>query len=67
MNRHAFSVVALKDQQEDEKSYWRNKTPHERLQAVETARQMIYGYDPASTRLRRVLEVVERASDSTPH
>lgn len=60
MDRHAFSVVALKDQQEDEKNYWRNKTPHERLQAVETTRQMIYGYDPASTRLQRVLEVVER-------
>ena len=54
MDRHAFSVVALKDQQEDEKSYWRNKTPHERLQAVETTRQMIYGYDPASTGLQRV-------------
>lgn len=60
MDRHAFSVVALKDQQEDEKNYWRSKTPHERLQAVETTRQMIYGYDPASTRLQRVLEVVER-------
>lgn len=60
MDRHAFSVVSLKDQQEDEKTYWRNKTPHERLQAVETTRQMIYGYDPASTRLQRVLEVVER-------
>ncbi|CAN5644414.1 hypothetical protein BH24ACT22_BH24ACT22_04270 [soil metagenome] len=60
MDRHAFSVVSLKDQQEDEKRYWTNKTPHERLQAVETTRQMIYGYDPASTRLQRVLEVVER-------
>jgi hypothetical protein len=60
MDRQAFSTISMKDQQEDEKEYWRNKTPHERLQAVETTRQMIYGYDPTSTRLQRVLEVVER-------
>lgn len=61
MDRHAFSVVSLKDQQEDEKRYWLSKTPHECLQAVETTRQVIYDHDPASTRLQRVLEVVERA------
>jgi hypothetical protein len=60
MDRRAFSVISLEDQQEDEKRYWRDKTSHERLQAVETTRQMIYGYDPSSTRLQRVLEVVER-------
>lgn len=60
MDRQVFSVTSLQDQQEDEKRYWRDKTPHERLQAVETTRRMIYGYDPSSTRLQRVLEVAER-------
>jgi hypothetical protein len=60
MDRGAFSVVPLADQDEYEKRYWRGKSPHERLQAVEETRQMIYGYDPASTRFQRVLEVARR-------
>lgn len=61
LDRTAFSVVPLAEQDEAEKRYWRGKSPHERLQAVEETRQMIYGYDPASTRLQRVLEVAQRA------
>jgi hypothetical protein len=59
VDRGAFSVVPLGEQEDDEKRYWRGKSPHERLQAVEETRQMIYGYDPASTRLQRVLEVAQ--------
>jgi hypothetical protein len=61
MDRRAFSVVRLDEQDNAEKRYWRGKSPPERLQAVEETRQMIYGYDPASTRLQRVLEVAQRA------
>lgn len=60
LDRTAFSVVSLSQQDEEEKAYWRGKTRHERLEAVEETRRMIYGYDPTSTRLQRVLEVVER-------
>jgi hypothetical protein len=60
MDRRALSVVRLDEQDNEEKRYWRGKSPHERLQAVEETRQMIYGYDPASTRLQRVLEVASR-------
>jgi len=59
VDRRAFSVVPLGEQEDDEKRYWRGKSPHERLRAVEQTRQMIYGYDPASTRLQRVLEVAQ--------
>jgi hypothetical protein len=58
VDRRAFSVVSLHEQDGEEKQYWRKKSPHERLEAVETTRQLLYGYDPASTRLQRVLEVV---------
>jgi hypothetical protein len=61
MDRRTLSVVPLAEQDDLDKRYWRDKSPHERLQAVEETRQMIYGYDPASTRLRRVLEVAKRA------
>jgi hypothetical protein len=43
----------------DEKYYWRSKSPQERLEAVETMRQIIYGYDPSTSRLQRFLEVAE--------
>jgi hypothetical protein len=61
LDRTAFSVTSLQEQEAEEKQYWRNKTPHERLQAVEAIRQIVYGYDPVSTRLQRVLAVAERA------
>ena len=61
LDRTAFSVTSLHKQDREEKDYWLTKTPHERLQAVETMRQVLYGYDPASARLQHIFEVVERA------
>ena len=61
MDRTAFSVDHLSDLP-DEKAYWLAKTPQERLQAVEIMRQIVYGYDPATARLQRVLEVIELKS-----
>jgi hypothetical protein len=45
----------------DEKAYWKSKTPLERMENLEFMRQVNYGYDPATARLQRVLEVVELA------
>ena len=59
MDKTAFSVSSLKDGA-TEKEFWLSKTPLERLQALEILRQINYGYDPATARLQRVLEVVER-------
>jgi len=60
VNRQHLDVVSLRDPSSD-LEYWRSKSPQERLQAVELMRQVIYGYDPASARLSRVLAVAERA------
>jgi len=56
-------VVVLQAQGEgsDEKAYWASRTPEERLQALEVMRQIAYGYDPTTTRLQRVLEVIPQA------
>ena len=59
MDKTTFSVVSLMDDPDD-KEYWLTKTPQERLEALELLRQLNYGYDPTTTRLQRVLEVVER-------
>jgi hypothetical protein len=60
IDRSAFSVIALGEEDEDDRNYWLGKTPHERLEGVETIRRILYGYDPATVRLQRVLEVVEQ-------
>lgn len=58
VDRSAFVVTSLYES--DEKEYWLSKTPEERLQALELMRQIIYGYDPATARLQRVLEIAQR-------
>lgn len=58
MDKTAFSVTSLTDEP-DEKEYWLNKTPQERLQIVELLRQLNYGYDPTTARLQRVFGVDE--------
>jgi hypothetical protein len=60
MDKSAFSVGSLFDES-DEKEYWLSKTPLERLEAVEIMRQIVYGYDPATARMQKVLEVVSRS------
>jgi hypothetical protein len=61
LDRTHFSVAKLGDS--DQKAYWLSKSPAERLEAVELMRQMIYGYDPARDRLKRILTVVRLGED----
>lgn len=61
LDKTAFSVISLEEADNDEVAYWLSKTPYERLNALETLRQIFYGYDPVTTRLQRVFEITERA------
>ena len=58
LDRSYFQVARL-DEPDDAKAYWLAKSPQERLEALEFLRQSVYGYDPATTRLQRVLEIAE--------
>jgi len=60
VDRSAFSVASVLEPS-DEKAYWLSKTPSERLQAAELMRQIVYGYDPSTTRPQRVLEIAQRS------
>lgn len=62
MDKSALSVSSISEVSDDDKEYWHAKTPQERLEAVELMRQISYGYDPTTTRLQRVLEVVQLTS-----
>jgi hypothetical protein len=53
-------VISSLDDPTDETIYWSTKTPAERLAALEVMRQIIYGYNPTTTRLQRVLTITER-------
>ena len=62
MDKTAFSVTTLSEKTND-KEYWLSKTPQERMQALEMMRQINYGYDPATARMEKVLEIVQLAPD----
>jgi hypothetical protein len=64
MDKTAFSVCSLADaaDESEERAFWQTQTPEQRLQAVEILRQVMYGYDPSTARLQRVLTVAQRAS-----
>ena len=59
LQKTAFTVASVREES-NEKSHWLSKTPYERLEAVELMRQILYGYDPSTTRLQRILEVAQR-------
>src|SRR5712692_4239637 len=58
LDRSQFSIAHL-DEPDDAKAYWLARSPQERVQGIELCRQLLYGYDPATTRLQRILEITE--------
>jgi len=58
LDRSVLETVELTGKPND-RQYWLSKTPDERFEALEILRQIAYGYDPATERLQRVLEVVK--------
>ncbi len=58
MDRRLTGVRSLEEEGDDRK-FWHSQTPEQRLLAAELMRQIVYGYDPSTDRLQRVLRVVE--------
>ena len=58
LNRSVLSITNLTDMN-DEKVYWLQTTPKERLLALEMMRQINYGYDTTTTRFQRIFEIAE--------
>lgn len=57
IQKDIFEIVDLHDA--DDSSYWRKKTPRERIEAIEFMRKVMFGSDRVSERLQRVLTVAE--------
>ena len=58
MDKKTFSVVSLTDSSDD-KYYWFEKKPIERLKHMEMLRRINYGHR-ATSRLQRLFEIIER-------
>lgn len=61
IRKRSWKIEVANSFQEAERQtreYWRNATPAERLNALETLREPFYGPDQASRRLQRFLELV---------
>ena len=60
LDRSVFETGSLDDvSAQQEREYWRAKSPAERMEALELLRQINYGYDPATARLQRIFEIAE--------
>jgi hypothetical protein len=59
VDRTAFSVSTLAEAEKVDLDYWRQRTPDERLEALELSRQIAYGYDPTARGLSRFFEVAQ--------
>jgi hypothetical protein len=59
VDRNTLSIGRLSDSS-GEKAYWLSRTPEDRLAALELMRRILYGYDPATTRLQRILELARQ-------
>lgn len=62
LDKSSLTVTSLSDESE-EKEYWSLKSPEERWRAIEQMRQIVYGYDPITTRLQRVFTTAQLTED----
>jgi hypothetical protein len=58
LNKKVLIVTNLGDDSE-EKQYWLSQTLADRFNAIEYNRRMVYGIDRTSSRLQRILEILE--------
>ena len=57
MDKKAFKITSIRDN--DSQEYWAKKSYIERLEALELLRQIMFGYDPNTTRFQRTLTITK--------
>lgn len=60
VKRTLTTGLTFEQAEREDRDYWLGKTPTERLASLELLRQLNYGYDPATARLPRSLEILPR-------
>ncbi len=61
VDRTKIQVMTVEEMHADtsDLEFWRGKSLDERIEGMELLRQINYGYDAATARLQRVLEIAE--------
>ena len=59
MDKSVFEIKPMSEHGDD-RAYWASKTGAERLAAVEFMRQVMYGYDPSTARIQRILTIAQQ-------
>ena len=61
MDKKIFQIKSLHES--EDYNFWRNKTYLERIETLETLRRNVFGYDPLTDRLQRVLTITQLKED----
>ncbi len=61
MDKKIFKVKSLHES--DDYDFWKDKTYLERIEGLEKLRRSMFGYDPSTERLQRVLTITPLKRD----
>lgn len=56
MDKSFFQITSIRQKEDD---FWKDRSYSERIEALEELRRIIFGYDPITERLQRILAVTE--------
>jgi hypothetical protein len=60
MDRTAFQAMTFEEPERADREYWWSRPPEEHWNMTELLRQIAYGYDRATFRIPRPINVLER-------
>jgi hypothetical protein len=60
INRSAITICTREEAAREERQFWLSRTPIERLQHLETLRELNYGREVLDQKVQKVFEVLER-------
>jgi hypothetical protein len=63
LDKTVFGFSTFQDAAADDIDYWLNKTPTERIEALESLRRWVYGADQVDAGLQRVFEFAQLGED----
>lgn len=61
VDKTAFSTTSFKERDIARKKHWQSMSVAERMSALETMRISLFGYNPTTCRLQRILKITTRS------
>lgn len=57
MNKKIFKITSIRNS--DDYSFWKDKPYLKRIEGLEKLRRIVFGYDPSTQRLQRILKITK--------